>query len=162
MTDLGTLGGTSSFGEGINASGQVTGDSNTTGNAALHAFLYTPANGMVDLNTLLPSGSGWTLISAFAINDAGQITGSGTNHSGFSHAFLLTPPPAVTADLSIRKSGPPRVRSGGNLNYAIAVANKGPNGASFRNRHGYSAGRDNSRQRHAHTGELHRHEDGDL
>ena len=162
MSDLGTLGGSYSAGNAINTSGQVTGFSLTTGNTALHAFLYTAANGMVDLNTLLPSGSGWTLISAFAINDAGQITGSGTNPSGFSHAFLLTPPPAVTADLSIRKSGPPRVRSGGNLNYAIAVANKGPNGASFRNRHGYSAGRDNSRQRHAHTGELHRHEDGDL
>ncbi len=38
MTDLGTLGGTESFGNGLNASGQVTGESFTTGDAADHAF----------------------------------------------------------------------------------------------------------------------------
>jgi len=42
---------------------------------------------MVDLNTLTPIASGWTLSKASGINDAGQITGSGTIN-GFGHAFL--------------------------------------------------------------------------
>ena len=91
MTDLGTLGGSSSAGLGINTSGQVTGYAYTTGDSAAHAFLYTPGTGMVDLNTLLPSGSGWTLLAAYGINDAGQITGSSTDPNGSTHAFLLSP-----------------------------------------------------------------------
>jgi probable HAF family extracellular repeat protein len=41
VTDLGTLGGTTSYGRGINASGQVTGEATTT-DGATHAFLWTP------------------------------------------------------------------------------------------------------------------------
>ena len=90
MTDLGTLGGTYAFSLGINSSGQVVGYSQTTGGSN-DAFLYTSATGMVDLNTLLPSGSGWVLGVAKTINDAGQITGNGVNPSGALHAFLLSP-----------------------------------------------------------------------
>ena len=42
MTDLGTLGGTQSFGNGLNTSGQVAGESFTTGDAATRAFLWKP------------------------------------------------------------------------------------------------------------------------
>jgi probable HAF family extracellular repeat protein len=42
VTDLGTLGGTESFGSGLNASGQVAGASYTTGGAAYHTFLWKP------------------------------------------------------------------------------------------------------------------------
>ena len=45
---------------------------------------------MVDLNALLPAGSGWVLSEARAINAKGQIAGNGTLH-GRPHAFLLTP-----------------------------------------------------------------------
>src|SRR6476619_7178709 len=38
MTDLGTLGGTQSFGNGLNANGQVAGESSTTSDAATHAL----------------------------------------------------------------------------------------------------------------------------
>ena len=46
-----------------------------------------PTSGMVDLNTLLPSGSGWTLVAGYAINDAGQITGLGFNSSNATTCF---------------------------------------------------------------------------
>jgi hypothetical protein len=44
---------------------------------------------MLDLNDLIPGGSGWDLNSAAAINDNGQITGCGLLN-GQQHAFLLT------------------------------------------------------------------------
>ena len=109
MTDLGTLsGGSYSQGQGINDSGQVVGLSDTS-NGAFHAFLYTPGTGMVDLNTLLPSGSGLTLNYAYAINDAGQITGYGTNPNGAPHAFLLSPAnvPFSTFAVKLEISGTP-------------------------------------------------------
>jgi probable HAF family extracellular repeat protein len=84
MADLGTLGGSSSYATAINDSGQVVGG---TGG---HAFLYDNGK-MVDLNTLISSGSGWVLESATAINDSGQIVGCGTNSRGKTDAFLLTP-----------------------------------------------------------------------
>jgi probable HAF family extracellular repeat protein len=92
MIDLGTLGGTNSFGYGINASGQVTGFSSTTGDTGTHAFLYTSGSGMVDLNTQIDPLSGWELSEGRAINDVGQITGSGY-FDGEPRAFLLTPIP---------------------------------------------------------------------
>jgi hypothetical protein len=46
----------------------------------------------VDLNSLIESSSGWALGAGGAINDAGQIVGSGF-FGGQPHAFLLTPAP---------------------------------------------------------------------
>ena len=54
MQDLGTLGGSDSFGVAINASGQVTGHADTAGGAA-HAFLWDGTT-MLDLGTLGGSG----------------------------------------------------------------------------------------------------------
>jgi hypothetical protein len=48
---------------------------------------------MTDLNTLIDPASGWQLKYARAINDYGQIVGSGFNPSGYEHAYLLTPVP---------------------------------------------------------------------
>ena len=45
---------------------------------------------MQALDNLIPPNSGWVLEFANAINDHGQITGSGT-HNGATRAFLLTP-----------------------------------------------------------------------
>ena len=39
------------------------------------AFLWNAAAGFQDLNSLIPSDSGWTLKSATAINDRGEIVG---------------------------------------------------------------------------------------
>jgi probable HAF family extracellular repeat protein len=74
---LGTLGGTSSVGHGINSKGDVVGFAHIQGNAA-RAFVYVYAeNTMYRLGHLIPSGSGWTLEIAYGINDRGQIVGRG-------------------------------------------------------------------------------------
>ena len=95
MQDIGTLGGSSSQGFAINSLGQVIGGASTQGNAAYHVFLYTPGKtpgtgSMVDVQTLLPSGSKWVLNpqGTMGINDAGQIA---INAQGAYHALLLTP-----------------------------------------------------------------------
>ncbi len=57
-----------------------------------HAILYKSGTttGFTYLDTLIPNDSGWTLVDARAINDSGQITGTGII-DGASHAYLLTP-----------------------------------------------------------------------
>ena len=90
IQDLGVLpGGTYSVAFGINDSGVVVGYGNISNNAA-HALVWTSTGGMQDLNSLISANSGWVLINANAINNAGQITGYGTKN-GHNHAFLLTP-----------------------------------------------------------------------
>lgn len=90
MHDLGTLG-TYSNAYGINNSGAVVGESIVSLDLS-HAFVYTAATGMLDLNSLITPNSGWVLESATAINDHGQIAGYGTIN-GATRAFLLTPVP---------------------------------------------------------------------
>lgn len=87
--DLGTLGGNSSFGYGINNFGLIVGESYTTGDSAVHAFLHEGTS-MIDLNSFLGDGSGWTLHSATDINNSGQITGYGI-FNGIGQAFIMTP-----------------------------------------------------------------------
>ena len=86
--DLGSLGGTNSYGLGINRFGTVVGSS-ALANGGGDAF-YTVGNAMIDLNSLLPAGSNWQLTGANAINDDGWITGAGTIN-GQTHAYLLRP-----------------------------------------------------------------------
>ena len=123
MTDLGTLGGRISWGLATNASGQVTGVS-TTASGDYRGFLWTSAGGMVDLNTLLPGGSGWTLHNAHAINDSGQITGYGINPSGREHAYLLTP---ATYALSV---SPSTVTGGQSSTATVTLAGAAPAGGA--------------------------------
>jgi probable HAF family extracellular repeat protein len=68
------------------SAGQVVGKSGSAGGVT-HAFVYD--GGMVNLNSRLPAGSGWELVEATAINDAGQIVGYG-RHENHIRAFLLT------------------------------------------------------------------------
>ena len=91
--NLGTLGGSQSYGNAINASGQVAGSSWMPGDAAWHAFLYTgtPGGGgaMHDLGTLGGSQS-----YGNAINASGQVAGtSGMAGDVTSHAFRYTGTP---------------------------------------------------------------------
>ena len=90
MRDLGALAGDPwSQANGINGRDQIVGRSGTRDWASSHAVLWQ-AGVMRDLNSLLPAGSGWGLISASAINDAGQIVGVGM-HDGRHRAFLMSP-----------------------------------------------------------------------
>jgi probable HAF family extracellular repeat protein len=74
MTDLGTLGGDSSFALGVNDSGEVCGYSYLADNTTYHAFTWTAAGGMVDLGTADGHST-----RAWAINSAGDVAGdSGT------------------------------------------------------------------------------------
>jgi probable HAF family extracellular repeat protein len=90
MKDLGSLGGSLTRADGINNRGQIVGFSLIHGDGAVHGFLFSEDK-MQDLNKLVPAHSGWTLGEAFAINDNGQIVGSGTAPNGENRAFLLTP-----------------------------------------------------------------------
>ncbi len=90
MVDLGTLpDDESAQALGVNSLGQVVGITGSS-SARRHAFLWQEGVGLLDLNDLIPSNSGWELIEARAINDAGQIVGSG-RIGGETHAFLLDP-----------------------------------------------------------------------
>jgi probable HAF family extracellular repeat protein len=71
----------------INDRGEIVGFAiDATGQRALIWRNNVP----VDLNTLIPSNSGWYLQSTASINNAGEIAGQGTIN-GEVHAFLLTP-----------------------------------------------------------------------
>jgi probable HAF family extracellular repeat protein len=105
-TDLGPMGGDVSP-SAINNRGEVVGTAEVRGPLRYggrlrldfwrafrfewprHAFLWR--NGRImDLNDLIPHRSGWELEEANAINDAGQIVGTGT-YNGQKRGFLLTP-----------------------------------------------------------------------
>jgi probable HAF family extracellular repeat protein len=104
LQPLGFLNGTtSSSANAINDAGTVVGSSSFASGASL-AFLYSDETGLVDLNALIPSSSGWVLNSATGINGSGQITGTGTI-KGQTHAFRLDPasvpePSALTLALT--------------------------------------------------------------
>jgi probable HAF family extracellular repeat protein len=84
----------------INDAGLVVGNSQRIAGSPAVATLWQ--DGVpVDLNTLIPSGSGWSLRSAEGINAAGDITGFGT-FNGDTRAFLLSvPEPGAMALLAL-------------------------------------------------------------
>jgi probable HAF family extracellular repeat protein len=107
--DLGVLpGGTSSVGQGINALGAVVGSSVVNGKD--RAFIYDTQ--MLDLNNLIPPGTGWVLDQANAINDLGWITGESAAQRG----FLLIP---INQDPGLRQ---PIVPEPSSLALAAAAA----------------------------------------
>jgi probable HAF family extracellular repeat protein len=95
MIDLGTLPGENCGNVwGINASEQIVGgslDCQTPQNGSGHASLWENGGPMVDLNTLVASGSDLTVTYAFFINDRGEIAAQGVLSNGDTHAFLLIP-----------------------------------------------------------------------
>lgn len=73
---------------GINSGGDVVGYSWTLDDVT-HGFVYS-GGVMLDLNSLLEIGSGWTIDGAYGINDAGQILAEAT-HDGERYAVELNP-----------------------------------------------------------------------
>ena len=76
----------------VNAKGQAVGSSFPCDGDSDRAVLWDrPGAAAIDLNTVIPSGSGLTLAEATSINDAGEITGRAVLANGDEHAFLLIP-----------------------------------------------------------------------
>jgi probable HAF family extracellular repeat protein len=94
-TDLGHLDGCFSFTQSINSQSQIVGAAISCDGTVLRAFVWEHGS-MVDLNTLIPPGSGLQLIDATDINDRGEIVGDGvppgaSANSFADHGFLLIP-----------------------------------------------------------------------
>lgn len=60
-----------------NVLGTTSGDIGNPYTLAVHAVVWKPNGKAVDLNTLLPKDSGWTLFEAVSISKSGWITGIG-------------------------------------------------------------------------------------
>jgi probable HAF family extracellular repeat protein len=108
VTDLGRLGGSMSFGFGVNNLGQVAGQSDLPGDGQDRAFLYS--NGiMQDLGTL----PGDFLSLGRAVNDLGQVTGTS---DGISASYAMLYSNGVMQSLG---------SFGGNTSAAFGINNSG-------------------------------------
>jgi probable HAF family extracellular repeat protein len=95
-TLLGNLGSSGSYGNGLNDLGDVVGMSNSR---SYRAFLWR--EGIIyDLNSCIPTNSGWVLVEANGINNASQIVGHGMLN-GSHRAFLLDPVPGSAQGLTL-------------------------------------------------------------
>jgi len=97
VTDLGHLTDCLSVAFAINDHSQVVGGTIACPFSHRRAFLWEHGT-MVDLNSLIPSGSALELVEARAINDRGEIAGTGVSRGAFpgdvdslGRAFLLIP-----------------------------------------------------------------------
>jgi probable HAF family extracellular repeat protein len=93
MLDLGVLpGDLVGAGLAMNNSNQIVGASvSAPGLATGNPRAYLWQHGvMTDLNTLIPADSPLYLLTAFGINDAGEIVGFGVTGTGDIHGFLAT------------------------------------------------------------------------
>jgi probable HAF family extracellular repeat protein len=112
--DLGTLGGDHSVAYGINSSGEIVGQANSSAGAPDQAFLWTRGAGMIDLGNLGGASS-----VANAINASGQVAGQSDLADGFTHAFYWSQS-AGLLDLGTLQGGQ---QSGGNaINSAGEIA----------------------------------------
>lgn len=95
-TDLGTLpagqpnfNGMKSMAYDINQSGDIVGEFLPQSSGITHAAIWDNGR-LIDLNSTIPSSSGWTLMTAHGINDQGVVVGTG-RLNGVDRAFKITP-----------------------------------------------------------------------
>jgi len=97
-TDLGAISGASaSRATSVNLSGAIVGTAffpqtqYHPPKPGKHVPFIATASGLVNLNTLIPAGTGFVLTDATAINERGEILCNATNSGGSKHAVLLRP-----------------------------------------------------------------------
>lgn len=91
MRDLGTLPGLAdSAAADVSDSGDAVGYASPAPDSPDRRAVLWHSGQAIDLNTLLPPGTGWLLTEARAVNARGQIAGVGLT-GGHARAFLLTP-----------------------------------------------------------------------
>ncbi|HVZ75616.1 MAG TPA: LamG-like jellyroll fold domain-containing protein [Polyangia bacterium] len=97
----------------MNSQGEVVGTS-VIGDPWVASY-ESPTTGLIDLNTLLPSMSDWTLGSANGINESHQIVGSGV-HEGRNSAFSMDALTGQITDLGVLEApwNSPSVSTGAN------------------------------------------------
>lgn len=116
MTNLGTLGGATSFGLGINGSNMVVGFSRNAENDE-EAFLWDPNSGVMNgLGTL--DGGGWS--RATSINDAGIAVGWASAATGNRRATLFANGQVIDLNSLLDSSG-----TGWDLIEAYSINNSG-------------------------------------
>jgi uncharacterized membrane protein len=92
---------------GVNSFGQVVGtDEGSSGIASDKAFVWNVASSSATALNNLTSVTGWDLVSANAIDDAGQIVGEAISSTGQFHAYLLSPPGSIPGNPLRPTSGP--------------------------------------------------------
>jgi probable HAF family extracellular repeat protein len=96
MEDIGPSGAFQASADAINTAGQIVGTAIFPPvfyhpyRPGRHVAVIPTARGLVDLNTLIPAGTGFTLTDALAINDLGRILCDATTASSHEHAVLLS------------------------------------------------------------------------
>ena len=101
----------------INKDGSVVG----FGDPGTVALLWLPGMPVVDLQTRIPAGTGWTLRSATSINDHGEIAGWGI-FAGTTRAFLLRPTTYNPGSIEIEIIDPAAPESEPNPGYPLLTS----------------------------------------
>ncbi|MFQ5808035.1 MAG: hypothetical protein ACE5JM_00325 [Armatimonadota bacterium] len=93
VKDLGTLGGSASYGEGMNDAGQVAGHSRMPGDQVLHGFVHDG----ITLHDVPPLGGPSSGLRD--INNGGRAVGWAHDSNGYGHAILYDVGTQTTTDL---------------------------------------------------------------
>jgi probable HAF family extracellular repeat protein len=107
----------------IDNCGRIVAETSPQTGDLIGAVLYE--NGVwVDLNSLLPAGSGWYVFNATGINDGGQIAANAIAPNGEQRAVLLTPTNGLGHCLTMAAAADrPTAEAGGTNGYTLEVAN---------------------------------------